>query len=262
LVTGQTESEELQHLTQRIRKAREDDDFFEIDLRYWISILEKLQDQLTTASLSGEVKEDKKSPLIYQIQISSSSEGSSRNRSNHRQLESNMVVSDDRFDRCYGNAKIEENGHLVTNGNDSFFGTEIRGKVEYSFGKHRLRLRVDNNPSKVWIFIGIISKVTLMGGNIFALSSIYRWGDYNDYFLAGQRQKPSGDVYCIHTQENDIIELILDCAKRTIRYTNERSQQSQELNIDMNKCSFPWQLYISLGGRGDQLRLLSATTTS
>jgi hypothetical protein len=101
-----------------------------------------------------------------------------------------------------------------------------------------------------------------MGGNIFALSSIYRWGDYNDYFLAGQRQKPSGDVYCIHTQENDIIELILDCAKRTIRYTNERSQQSQELNIDMNKCSFPWQLYISLGGRGDQLRLLSATTTS
>ncbi len=65
----------------------------------------------------------------------------------------------------------------------------------------------------------------------------------------------------IHIRENDIIELMLDCKKRRIRYTIERSGKSQEITIDRNKCSFPWQLYISLGGRGDQIIRLNTTTT-
>ena len=100
-----------------------------------------------------------------------------------------MAGSGERFDRCYGNAHIEKQGQLVTNGNDSFFGTEVRGKHEYLSGRHQLRFRIENNPSKIWIFIGIISKDAPMGGNLFTSSSVYGWGDYNDYFLAGQRQK-------------------------------------------------------------------------
>jgi hypothetical protein len=255
-------SQELQNLSQKITKARDNDDFFETDLRNWLSMLQKLKDELKTSSLSSDIKEDKTSPLIYQIQIfSSPSKTSSEIKFNHHPTESKITIPNERFDRCHGNAKIEDNGHLVTNGNDSFFGTKIRGRVEYSFGQHRLRLRINNNPSKILIFIGIISKVSRTGENLFESSSAYGFGDYDDYFLAGQRQKKSGDLCFNHTQENDTIELILDCTKQTIRYTNERSQKSQELIIDTNKCPFPWLLYISLGGRGDQISLINSVTS-
>lgn len=267
LPVEQAVSQELEILTQQIKTAREDDDFFETDLQHWKSILEKVKHQLKTVSLLNNIKEDKTVPLIYQMQILSSSskmtslDSGDKNESIYYQIESDMMVSSEKFDRCYGNAKIEQNGQLVTNGNDSFFGTEIRGKAEYSSGMHEIRLRIDNNPSKTWIFIGIISKGTRMGGNLFASSSVYGWGDYDDYFLAGQRQKESGDVVFIHTRENDIIELILDCTKKKIRYTIERNRTTQQLTVDTKKCPFPWQLCICLGGRGDQISLVNNITT-
>ena len=95
-----------------------------------------------------------------------------------------------------------------------------------------------------------------MGGNLFVPSSIYGWSDYNDYFIAGQRQKVDNDVLFSYTREKDVIELVLDCSKRKLRYKKERQQKKQELDIDINKCPFPWQLYISLiGGQGDQISL-------
>jgi hypothetical protein len=263
LTVEQAVSQELQNLTKEIAIAREDDGFFETDLQHWTSILEKAKHQLKAVSLSAEMKEDKTIPLVYQLQIVSSPskltslETIVKTKSNYYEIELDSIVSDETFDRCYGNAKIEQHGRLVTNGTDSFFGTEIRGKAEYSTGIHVIRFRIENNPSKIWIFIGIITKGARMGENLFTSSSVYGWGDYNDYFLAGHRQKTDSDVFFIHTRENDIVELMLDCTKKIIRYKIERTQQSEELSIDMNKCPFPWQLYISLGGRGDQIRLLN-----
>lgn len=263
----QTVSHELEAVTQQIKTARQDDDFLEKDLRYWKSILEKVKHQLKTVSLSSEIKEDKTISLIYPIQVVPSFlkktplYPDTNDEPSYYQIEVDTISLDERFDRCYGNAKIERNGCLVTNGNDSFFGTEIRGRMEYSFDVHRIRLQIENNPSNTWIFIGIISKETRMGGNLFASSSVYGWGDYDDYFIAGQRQKTSGDVFFIHTRENDIIELTIDCTKKTIRYTIERSQKSQEITVDTKKCPHPWQLYISLGGRGDQISLLNTSIT-
>jgi hypothetical protein len=267
LIVEQAESEELQNLTKEIAIACENDGFFETDLQHWTSILEKAKHQLKAVALSAEMKEDKTVPLVYQLQIVSSSsklislETVVKTKSNYYEIEPDSIVSDEKFDRCYGNGKIQQHGHLVTNGTDSFFGTEIRGKAEYSSGVHEIRFQIENNPSKIWIFIGIITKGARMGGNLFTSSSVYGWGDYNDYFLAGHRQKTNSDVFFIHTRENDIVVLMLDCIERTIRYTIERTQQSEQLSIDMNKCPFPWQLFISLGGRGDQIRLLNNITT-
>ena len=78
-----------------------------------------------------------------------------------------------------------------------------------------------------------------MDGNLFVPSSVYGWGDHNDYFIAGQRQKVDNDVLFSYTREKDVIELVLDCSKRKLRYKNERQQKKQELDIDINKCPFP-----------------------
>ena len=256
-------SQQLETLTKETEIAREDQSFFESELQQWTLTLEKLRQQLKSISLSIDVKVNTKIPLIYPIEIVSTpsklivTEAIDKSESNYYELESDMVSSDERFDRCYGNGKIEQQGQLVTNGKNSFFGTEIRGYLEYSFGKHELRFRIENNPSKIWIFIGIISKDAPMGGNLFTSSSVYGWGDYHDCFLAGYRQKTSGDVFFVHVREDDIIQFTIDCTNKIIRYTIERTNKSEELCVDTNKCPFPWQLYISLGGRGDQIRLLN-----
>jgi hypothetical protein len=52
-----------------MKKACEDDDFFETDLRNWLSMLEKLKQELKTASLSKNIKENRTLPLVHQIQI-------------------------------------------------------------------------------------------------------------------------------------------------------------------------------------------------
>lgn len=64
---------ELNHLKEQIKKAREEDDFFENDRSQWFSTLKKLKQELKTSGLSRNIKEDLTAPLVYQLQFSSSS---------------------------------------------------------------------------------------------------------------------------------------------------------------------------------------------
>jgi hypothetical protein len=121
----------ITNLTKEIAIACEDDGFFKADLQHWTSILEKATHQRKAVAFSAEIKEDKTIPLIYQLQIGSSPskltslETVVKTKSNHYEIEPDRIVSDEKFDRCYGNAKIQQHGYLVTNGTDSFFGTQI-----------------------------------------------------------------------------------------------------------------------------------------
>ncbi len=84
-------------MREQIKKAREEDNFFENDLRNWTSILEKLKQELKTASLPHNIKEDITSPLVYQIQIftlssnSKSFEINYKNRLNYRRTASFLL---------------------------------------------------------------------------------------------------------------------------------------------------------------------------
>jgi hypothetical protein len=246
---------DVDKLTERLKKARQDQMLSEEELQDWISLSERVKQQLITRSPAVGITENPIQSTRSPFHVFPSV----KHRSNSARTDTNISVCTDRFEYCHGNAKIEDNGCLITNGSDSFFGTEIRGRLEYSSGSHLLRFQIENNPSKIWIFIGIVAKITDMGANLFTQSSVYGWGDYNDYFLAGERQKDDSDVFSIYTQEKDIIELTVNCSTRTITYENKDRQKRQKLHIDTTKCPFPWQLYISLGGRDDQIRLLDAS---
>jgi hypothetical protein len=62
-------------LKEQIKQAREEDDFFENDLRDWTLKLDKLK-ELKTTTLSNNITEDQTSPLVHRIQISSLSSNS------------------------------------------------------------------------------------------------------------------------------------------------------------------------------------------
>ncbi len=212
--------------------------------------------------LLNNINEDQSTPLIYQLQlIPGSSNVQNKTTFKHHPIDSKMKNYEDIFENCLDGVTIEDNGRLIIH-NKSNHPIEVRGKSEYSSGVHQFRLQIEKNPLETWIFFGIISKLTPMTKHSYESSSAYGWADYNDVFLAGIRQNNHTSGQFSHTRENDIILLIFDCDKRKISYTNERNQYNQELNINLNKCPFPWQLHINLFGKDDQVRLLSAMSLS
>ncbi|CAF3476209.1 unnamed protein product [Rotaria sp. Silwood1] len=255
-----TLSKELNLLTERIKNAREEDDFFETDLINWISTLSRLKDELMNFPSLNSIKEDQLVPLIYQLKlVTRSSEFDDISMHQYLQIEPQMTASGDIFERCLNGANIEDSGRLVEHSAWDC-SVEVRGKFGYSYGTHRFRFLIEKNPRGTWIFFGIISKSQPMTECSYKSSSAYGWADYNDYFLGGIRQNDQNAGQFSNTVENDVIILIVDCTNRTIDYINEQNLKSQQLDIDINKCPFPWQLHVNLYGGGDRVRLLSATS--
>ncbi len=165
-------------------------------------------------------------------------------------------ITDDIFERCIGDVRIEDKGYVAVRGSSLNTG-EVRGKQEYSSGKHQLRFKIEKNLSRMLIVIGIISKSTSMKSNSCKDPSFYGWASYNQYYVGGVLQKKGNMFFDFDNRENDIIELLIDTTSRTLHYTNERTNQTQKMVVDSNRCPFPWQLHISLGGDEDQVRLLT-----
>jgi hypothetical protein len=172
-----------------------------------------------------------------------------------------LPITNESFEHCIGDVRIEGDGYVVVHGS-SLNSAEVRGKQEYSSGKHQLRLKIEKNPSRIMIVIGIISKSTPIKPNSLKASSFYGWASFGHYYLGGLLHR-SADLFSIYdNNENDTITLIIDAHERTVRYTNERTKDTQHMKVDINRCPFPWQLYIGLGGDDDQLRILSYSKLS
>ena len=168
----------------------------------------------------------------------------------------NYLIPDEKFERCIGDVNIDVEGYVAVHSKRLCSG-DVRGKQDYSCGQHRLQIRLQKNRSRLSIIIGIISKATPMKTDSYKHPTFYGWASLNQCYLGGVFRK-SGDAYSIHDNcENDTIELIIDVVGRRLQYTNQRTKQSAQLTVDINRCPFPWQLHLSLGGDEDEVRLVN-----
>lgn len=171
-------------------------------------------------------------------------------------IEPESSTSNEIFDKYIGDIRIEDCGCVAVHGSSLSSG-EVRGKQEYSSGKRKLRLKIERNPSRTAIIIGIISKSTPIRSNSQRASSFYGWASTGHYYRCGFLQN-SVDPFLIYANnENDIIALTINADDQSIQYTNERTTDTKHLNIDTKRCPFPWQLSVNLAGDNDQLRILS-----
>ena len=244
-----------------MKKAYENDEFFETNLIEWLSSLNILKHELTNIPLSSNINEDQSEPLIYPIKFeTATSEYNDKIMFKYHQTKSKMRDSQEIFEHCEGNAIIEDNGRLIIHQNSNDPGG-VRGKVEYSSGIHRFRLRIEKNPPESSIFFGIISQSTSMDKTSYESSSAYGWADNNKVFLAGVCQTNHPAARFSDIRQSDIILLVFDCTNKKIYHTNGLNRESHQLDIDIEKCPFPWQLHINLFGNDVQVRLISAIST-
>jgi len=223
-------TEKLNKIAVELRKAQEDDDFFETDLKQWIERLNELKNNLTQPA-NIKIQQNNDNTIV-------------------------IVSLNELFGQSFNGIEIIDNGQAIIRRNSNGH-LEARGRGEYSSGQHRFRFQIEVYNSSKWIFIGIISKDTSMQSNSYGSSSSYGWAGGSQVYLGGVQQGGYKN-FKDDIEQNDIMELFCDCDKRIIRLTNERTKSVHELPIDINKCPFPWQIHVNLHYQNDCVRILAS----
>ncbi|CAF1102948.1 unnamed protein product [Didymodactylos carnosus] len=165
----------------------------------------------------------------------------------------------EKFSKIFGGVKIEDDGKSVIHDGNGSSHSEIRGEKLYSYGIHRVQLKIEKMRSNYWIFIGIISSTqTQMQLDSFHSPTAYGWAASKlCVYLNGQRHDDSYESYDGDLCEQDTVDLVINCDKGKIQLLNRRTSKSYEIQIDANYCPKPWQLHLNLYYIDDKVRLLS-----
>lgn len=226
-------SEKLKSVVEKSREAREYDSFSETDLHQWNIILEDLKSKLVSSTIS-----------LDEFDLSQQFE----------KFPFTMTSMKELFERTSDNTvNIEENGQVVIcTGTDQH--REIRGKIKYVRGVHKIRLIIESTKN-IWMMLGINSEAAPLKALSYNSPSTYGWSSNNNIWTNGNKLvNPSSSV--IEMKRNNIICLIFDCNKRMITMINESTNKRHEQPVDIDRCPFPWQLHINLYEGHSRVRLL------
>jgi hypothetical protein len=225
-------TEALTNIADELRKGREDDNFFETDLKQWMDKLDQLKKDLAhPTNIKIRQEDNNVIPKIIEV-----------------------FPANETFGRSIEGIQIEDNGKVIVK-KQANRHAGIRGSGEYVSGQYRFRFKIEEYSTNKLIFIGILSKGVAMEPISFKSQSSYGWAGLNRVYRDGTHHD-GFNGYKSDIEKNDIVELLVDCDQRMIRLTNERTQSVYELQIDTNKCPFPWQLNFNLYYLNDRIRIL------
>ncbi|CAF1274546.1 unnamed protein product [Didymodactylos carnosus] len=172
---------------------------------------------------------------------------------------SNIVAinSNEKFDQVHCNdIRIEENGLVAAHSNDKLEYCEVRGKNLYSTDIHRIKFTIEKMSNSNWIFIGIISQSTPLQSLSHSSPSFHGWTAGNRICLNSFDNENYGGYHDCKINNNDLIELLINCSNKKIQLLNKNTNRTNEIQVDIQKCPFPWQLHLNLVHYDDRVRLL------
>lgn len=222
----------MKNLTDELAQAQNDDNFIETDIRQWMDTLIKIKKELDKPPTINIQKGSNDIPFVSKITVSIS----------------------EIFEKYAGRISIKDEGKLIVNIGSNGYGT-VRSKGEYSTGKHRFRFKIEQTTIQKWNLIGIVSKNIPIQATAYNTPTTFGW-IANGFVCLNGKLHADYNGYRSDIEKNDIIELIVDCNRKVIHVTNERTHTSHELPIDTNLCPFPWQIQVGLYYSKDRIRLL------
>ncbi|CAF1339401.1 unnamed protein product [Rotaria sordida] len=241
LTSLETVSNELHNLAERLEKARIDDDYVETDLRTWTTILEKLKDDINTFSPSIFIQENPKEILIAKIHVSTIV---------------HQLSQQEKFGKSYGPVCIENNGFMAKHIGPRNGTAYVRGIGAYSSGTHKIQFLFTKNSLKYITWFVVASASTPIGRTSKLPYNTYGWSSDDNIYCPDDIRTVDKNFRDMKGQTSFEIKLQLDCDNRKISYINQRTKNQRELNIDITKCPFPWQVEFYLFEVGDCVRLL------
>ncbi|CAF1316547.1 unnamed protein product [Rotaria magnacalcarata] len=226
-------------MTDRLKQEQKEDTYDERDIKRWKLQLEQLKENFLSPS-SVAIEE---APENFIAKI----------------LVKDLETLGKKFEQVASYPGINEGGLAFqnnTSNNRSLLNSQVRCKGEYSGGIHNIRLKIEQYANGL-MFFGVNSKSAPLNVNNLTVASSYGWtaGANNTVYKSGQALINHND-YVSDFQTNDIVELELDCYRRHIHMRNHRSNKQYELQIELEKCPFPWMFHFGFSMSGDRLRIV------
>ncbi len=238
-------SKDLHELAERLRKAREYDDYVETDLRTWAVKLEKLKCDFTTISPSARICEDSTKDFISSIYVAVTKEN---------------LASEERFGEVYRSIHIEDNGRVALLSGPESCIAYVRGKNEYSKGKHQIRFMMNKRTASFVMSFNIVPTILAISsspsdGEYYA----YGWETDDGLNIPDSDFGTEKNFQDLQGETSFELQILLDCDNRKISYFNERTKNTHEMDVNIDLCPFPWQLEFYLFDVGDRVELVSST---
>ena len=234
----------LDHLTQQLRKARDDDYFFENDLKQWTDKLQQLKQDFYAPSSIHIHKIENNESLLSKLVI------------NQQQQQQQQTLTDDDFQQTVGKISISEQNKVITHNITNQFAF-VRGRRDYSQGQHSFCFKIENISAGKWAFFGIISKsAPNQITNNRPTPKSYGFSGDQVVWLDGKLRK-NLNGYNSDFRINDTILLLINCDLRKLTLTNQRTNTRLPIDVDIDKCPFPWQLCLGLYyAPGESIRMI------
>lgn len=226
-------TQDLNNLRQELSAARFENNFIEIDLNEWMERLKQCTKDLRTPSSITIQRESNCTPFIQKITVN---------------LKKNEL-----FERVAGNMKIEDHRQVIIAGSESY--STVRCQGEYSSGQHKFRFKIEQKHASNWMYFGIVSKTAPLQVTSCDTPTTFGWVT-NSYACFNSTPRLGYNGYKSDINQNDIIELFLDCDQRKISLTNERTNKKHEIDVNVTQCPFPWNVHIGLHYQNDRVRYL------
>lgn len=237
----------IEKITANIQACRESDEYTEIDLIKWKENLKNLQLLFEKQTQMDLIEDNNPTNSISMIKFIERTEDKSV------QSQQPLIISQEKFRNFVGRVCLLENGLVATCQGSYWDGSNIYGTRLYSCGQSEIRFRVENKGTNN-IFFGI--KTTSPHTPVQTLTSTlnYGWWEFEQAI-----ESVNGDR--VHNDRNlrtgDEVTLSLDCDYRQIRLQHHRINMTKLLNIDLEKCPFPWKILIILRSPNDSIRILN-----
>lgn len=220
--------EQIEILKQKLDDARQDDGFFENDLKQWEQSLDELQHLCKPGRAMQIIEDNDSNTFISVISLQ------------YRSIQSNGTSG------SYDSLRREE---FLNNNHDDRPNSHVdrshkKKPKEYSEGRISLRYKIDRYSEGCDVKLGITSSKKSINSLVSDDLTFYGWTNDNDSVFLGGDKEPNHEGYISDFQAGDVFELVLDCDQRMIQLTNERTNSVHKLDVEINKCPFPWKSHV------------------
>ncbi|CAF2047719.1 unnamed protein product [Rotaria magnacalcarata] len=240
--------EKFSQINKQLEEARQTQKYLEKDLYRWKILLEQLQYDLCMLSPSIILHQDHSQGLINNIFILKKDQQSILNE---KLISSSTEIY------------FDDNHHVAMHCGPCRAPAHVIGTQEYSSGQHQIRLFISKSTDEFILSFNIMSKLMPMS-TISSDSQYLTYGWQSNDCVNPSHCSLASDKHFqdLRGKTKFHIKLFMDCDQQKISYFNEKTKQTREINVDIQKCPLPWKLLLYLYDIGDSVRLLSSCQLS
>lgn len=209
-------NEKLTELSKSLRTAQRSGEYFEKDLEHWDRSIKRLNELVQQTHLLSFKEDKQQTPLIGRM----------------------ILLRNGYMKKSCANENVYHRLHTLNK------ETNLSLNHAYIEGSHILRFKLNHFGPEALLLIGIASSISDEDQNEPLSTSFYGWSNKSEVYRAGVLDKTTHYTNDIHP--NDTFQMTIMCEKTAIRLINERTQQLNQLDVDLDRCPFPWKPHVRL----------------